>query len=66
MKKHNLGPQSIEIVAQVMATDSTLAFDPNGKVKSAIELAGSDMTRKAAKEGKKKRTVERWIGFDFT
>ncbi|TPX53263.1 hypothetical protein CcCBS67573_g09731 [Chytriomyces confervae] len=48
--KHNLGPQAIEITAQVMATDSTLAFDPTGAKKSCVELAGADMTRFAAKK----------------
>ncbi|KAJ3395208.1 hypothetical protein HDU92_006105 [Lobulomyces angularis] len=46
--KHNLGPQAVEIVGQSMATDSILAFDPTGNSKSMIEVAGSDMTRRAA------------------
>ncbi|KAI8617828.1 thiolase-like protein [Chytriomyces sp. MP71] len=48
--KHNLGPQAIELTAQVMATDSTLAFDPTGKKKSCVEIAGADMTRTAVKK----------------
>ncbi|KAJ3031001.1 UNVERIFIED_CONTAM: sterol carrier protein 2 [Siphonaria sp. JEL0065] len=48
--KHNLGPQAIEITGQVMATDSTLAFDPSGIKKSCLEIAGADMTRAAVKK----------------
>ncbi|KAI9339066.1 thiolase-like protein [Obelidium mucronatum] len=48
--KHNLGPQAVEITAQVMATDSTLAFDPTRKAKSCLEVAGVDMTRVAVKK----------------
>ncbi|KAJ3058586.1 tyrosine protein phosphatase [Rhizoclosmatium hyalinum] len=50
VKKHNLGPQAIEITAQVMATDSTLAFDPKQETKSCLEIAGADMTRAAARK----------------
>ncbi|KAJ3300861.1 sterol carrier protein 2 [Kappamyces sp. JEL0829] len=50
VKKHHLQGQAIEICAQVMATDSTLAFDPEGKNKSCLEVAGADMTRRAARE----------------
>ncbi|KAJ3149890.1 sterol carrier protein 2 [Irineochytrium annulatum] len=48
--KHGLGPQAIEIKAQSLATDSVLAHDPNDKSKSCIEIAGADMTRRAAKD----------------
>jgi len=48
VRRHHLEPQAIEIIAQSMATDSTKALlDSN---KSSIEVAGADMTRKAAKD----------------
>ncbi|KAJ3066874.1 sterol carrier protein 2 [Podochytrium sp. JEL0797] len=50
VEKHNLWAQAVEITAQVMATDSTLAFDPEGKSKSCLELAGVDMTRAAVQK----------------
>ncbi|KAJ3108520.1 sterol carrier protein 2 [Phlyctochytrium bullatum] len=46
--KHGLGPQAVEIAAQSLATDSPLAHDPEGQSKSCIEIAGADMTRRAA------------------
>ncbi|GAA96269.1 uncharacterized protein L969DRAFT_43785 [Mixia osmundae IAM 14324] len=49
VKKHNLQNQAIEIAASVMATDSPRLFDD----RSCIELAGSDMTRRAAQEAYK-------------
>jgi sterol carrier protein 2 len=48
--KHALGAQAVEIVAQSIATDSILAFDPAEKEKSCIQVAGSDMSRKAAQD----------------
>jgi sterol carrier protein 2 len=33
-----------------MATDSVLAFDPTAQTTSCIELAGADMTRRAARD----------------
>ncbi|KAI8393573.1 thiolase-like protein [Radiomyces spectabilis] len=45
VKKHNLMDQAVEIVAQVMATDS-----PKMLSTDAIEWAGADMTRRAAKD----------------
>ncbi|KAJ3077479.1 sterol carrier protein 2 [Quaeritorhiza haematococci] len=53
IRKHGLENQAIEIVAQVMATDSTAAFAIGGKPKSAIEITGADMTRRAASEAYK-------------
>jgi len=72
VKKHNLQNQAIEIVSQGelverylpevlltlrlfsgMATDSTRLFED----RSAIELAGSDMTRMAAKEAFSKAKI---------
>ncbi|KAI8920430.1 thiolase-like protein [Entophlyctis helioformis] len=50
VRRHNLGRQAIEIAAQVMATDSTAAFDPKGVSKSCLEVAGADMTRRAARD----------------
>ncbi|KAL2915108.1 hypothetical protein HK105_205432 [Polyrhizophydium stewartii] len=50
VNRHGLAKQAIEICAQIMATDSTLAFDPTGRVKSSIEIAGADMTRRAAND----------------
>ncbi|CAG8488442.1 2502_t:CDS:2 [Racocetra persica] len=44
--ENNLESQAIEIVAQSMATDSPLLYD----TKNSIELAGADMTRRAAKD----------------
>src|SRR6266542_6639648 len=44
--ENNLQNQAIEIVAQVMATDSPSLLEK----RSSIELAGVDMTRKAAKQ----------------
>ena len=51
--EHGLSNQAIEIAAQTMATDSTLAFDPHNKNKSCIEIAGADMTRKASRDAYK-------------
>ncbi|KAI8806578.1 thiolase-like protein [Cladochytrium replicatum] len=48
VKKHGLENQAVQILAQTMATDSTLAFDPEDKKRSLVELAGADMTRHAA------------------
>lgn len=46
LKSHPyLKEQAIEIIGQALVTDSTKLFN-----KSAIELIGSDMTRRAAKE----------------
>ncbi|RUP49338.1 thiolase-like protein [Jimgerdemannia flammicorona] len=50
--KHNLEAQAVEIVAQVMATDS-----PKMLTDDAIEWAGTDMTRKAAQEVYKKAGI---------
>ncbi|KWU47484.1 thiolase-like protein [Rhodotorula sp. JG-1b] len=46
VKRHKLENQAIEIASMGMATDSNRLFDD----RSSIELAGVDMTRKAAKE----------------
>ncbi|GAA6012312.1 hypothetical protein JCM8202_003281 [Rhodotorula sphaerocarpa] len=56
VKRHGLENQAIEIVAQGMATDSARLFED----RSSIELAGVDMSRKAAKEafGKAKITPQ--------
>ncbi|CAG8608157.1 1725_t:CDS:2 [Ambispora leptoticha] len=43
---HDLQDQAIEIVAQSLATDSPLLYEK----KSLIELAGADMTRRAARD----------------
>lgn len=43
VKKHNLQNQAIEIVGQSMTTDTPRLFND----RSAIELTGADMTRKA-------------------
>ncbi|CAG8462972.1 6343_t:CDS:2 [Ambispora gerdemannii] len=43
---HGLQGQAIEIVAQSLATDSPLLYEK----KSSIELAGADMTRRAARD----------------
>ena len=51
--EHGLKDQAVEIVAQTLATDSPLAFDPEMKHKSCIEIAGSDMTRRAAQDAYK-------------
>lgn len=48
VRKHGLMDQAVEIVAQSLATDSTSAFDPSGKTKSCIQVAGFDMSQKAA------------------
>ncbi|KAJ3196754.1 hypothetical protein HK101_007876 [Irineochytrium annulatum] len=56
--KHGLGPQAVEIKAQALATDSTLAFDPEEKRKSCIEIAGADMTRRAAREAYAKAGIK--------
>ncbi|CEQ42872.1 SPOSA6832_04753 [Sporobolomyces salmonicolor] len=53
VKSHKLENQAIEIVSQGMATDSTRLFED----RSAIELAGSDMTRIAAKEAFEKAKI---------
>ncbi|POY74114.1 putative Propanoyl-CoA C-acyltransferase [Rhodotorula taiwanensis] len=46
VKRHGLENQAIEIAAMGMATDSPRLFED----RSSIELAGVDMTRRAAKE----------------
>jgi hypothetical protein len=46
LRSHGLINQAIEIVAQATTTDSPKLFED----RSAIELAGSDMTRRAAKQ----------------
>jgi sterol carrier protein 2 len=46
VKRHKLENQAIEIASMGMATDSNKLFDD----RSSIELAGVDMTRRAAKE----------------
>ncbi|KAJ3338841.1 sterol carrier protein 2 [Gonapodya sp. JEL0774] len=48
VRRHGLGAQAVEIAAQVMATDSPKAL--LDEERSAIELAGADMTRRAASE----------------
>ncbi|TPX49560.1 hypothetical protein SeLEV6574_g01374 [Synchytrium endobioticum] len=48
VKKHGLEPQAVEISAQVMATDSARSFAVGGNPISAQEIAGADMTRRAA------------------
>ncbi|KAF9393854.1 hypothetical protein CPC16_000981 [Podila verticillata] len=45
VREHNLQDQAVELVAQSMATDSPKLFN-----ESSIELAGADMTRRAAAE----------------
>lgn len=50
--KHNLWDQAVEIVSQVMATDS-----PRMLSTDAIEWAGVDMTRRAAAEAYKKAGI---------
>jgi sterol carrier protein 2 len=52
VKKHGLWDQAVEIVAQIMATDSPkmLSTDP-------IEWAGADMTRRAAEQAYKKAGI---------
>ena len=50
VRKHGLLNQAVEIVAQSIATDSTLAFDPKGERKSCIEIAGFAMSHEAAKQ----------------
>lgn len=52
VKKHNLWDQAVEIVSQVMATDS-----PRMLTSDAIEWAGCDMTRRAATEAYKKAGI---------
>ncbi|OBZ83692.1 Non-specific lipid-transfer protein [Choanephora cucurbitarum] len=52
VEKHKLWDQAVEIVAQVMATDS-----PHMLSKDAIEWAGADMTRRAATELYKKANI---------
>jgi sterol carrier protein 2 len=52
VKKHNLWDQAVEIVSQVMATDS-----PRMLTTDAIEWAGCDMTRRAAAEAYKKAGI---------
>ncbi|RGB41475.1 thiolase-like protein [Rhizophagus diaphanus] len=51
--ENNLQNQAIEIVAQELATDSPNLLEK----KSSIELAGADMTRKAAKQVYKKAGI---------
>ncbi|KAM0746610.1 thiolase-like protein [Meredithblackwellia eburnea MCA 4105] len=46
VKKHGLENQAIEIAGQSLTTDSPRLFDD----RSAVELTGADMTRRAAKE----------------
>ncbi|CAO3648942.1 unnamed protein product [Cunninghamella echinulata] len=50
--KHNLWDQAVEIVAQVMATDS-----PKMLSTDSIEWAGADMTRRAANDVYKKAGI---------
>lgn len=45
VKKHNLQNRAIEVAGMGIATDSPMLYD----AKSRIELAGSDMTRRASK-----------------
>ncbi|RCH93381.1 sterol carrier protein 2 [Rhizopus stolonifer] len=52
VEKHQLWDQAVEIVAQVMATDSPLMLSTD-----AIEWAGCDMTRRAAAEVYKKAKI---------
>ncbi|CAO3695492.1 unnamed protein product [Rhizopus stolonifer] len=52
VNKHGLWDQAVEIVSQVMATDS-----PHLLSKDAIEWAGCDMTRRAASEAYKKAQI---------
>lgn len=52
ISKHNLWDQAVEIVSQVMATDS-----PRMLSTDAIEWAGCDMTRRAAIEAYKKAGI---------
>ncbi|KAK4057875.1 hypothetical protein OIO90_001094 [Microbotryomycetes sp. JL221] len=53
VKKHNLQNQAIEIVGQSMTTDSPRLFND----RSAIELTGADMTRKAAQAAYKQAGI---------
>ena len=46
VEKHGLGDQAIEITGQAMVTDMRSTFD----TKSAINLVGADMSRKAAEK----------------
>ncbi|KAI9276422.1 thiolase-like protein [Sporodiniella umbellata] len=52
VEKHKLWDQAVEIVAQVMATDS-----PQMLSKDAIEWAGCDMTRRAAVQAYKQAKI---------
>ncbi|CEI96841.1 Putative Sterol carrier protein 2 [Rhizopus microsporus] len=52
VRQHNLWDQAVEIVAQVMATDS-----PRLLTSDAMEWAGCDMTRRAAAEAYKKAGI---------
>ncbi|KAI7905679.1 thiolase-like protein [Cokeromyces recurvatus] len=52
INKYNLWDQAVEIVAQVMATDS-----PRMLTTDAIEWAGCDMTRRAATDAYKKAGI---------
>ncbi|KAF9973079.1 sterol carrier protein 2 [Actinomortierella ambigua] len=53
VREHNLQDQAVEICAQVMATDSPALFN-----KSSIELAGADMTRRAASDAYAKAGIK--------
>ncbi|KAJ1562616.1 sterol carrier protein 2 [Cladochytrium tenue] len=49
--KHGLGAQAIEILAQVLVTDSTKPVDPAGVGKlSCVESVGVDMARRGARD----------------
>ncbi|NWX21052.1 NLTP protein, partial [Aegotheles bennettii] len=50
VKRHKLQAKAVEILAQVMATDSPSTFEEN----SCLKMAGYDMTKQAAKECFKK------------
>ncbi|NXC77161.1 NLTP protein, partial [Anhinga anhinga] len=46
VKRHNLQPKAVEILAQVMATDYPSTFEEN----SCMKMVGYDMTKKAAEK----------------
>ncbi|KAJ3319454.1 sterol carrier protein 2, partial [Gonapodya sp. JEL0774] len=55
VRKHGLQPQAVEIVAQTMATDSYLPIS----TRSSMEVAGFDMTKRAASDAYKIAKITR-------
>ena len=53
VKKHGLENQAIEIAGMSLKTDSPRLFDD----RSAVEIAGSDMTRAAGKDALKQAGI---------